>query len=605
MPLETSDAPPATLSATPSIGPKRAVALLAILWLTALTWWLGLPAQPDYSFDDREAVVGNPVVMGELPASTAFERDYWHHLGDAGHYRPLATLALRFDASRVDVQSPAAPRTFRLTNLALHLLVILTAGVGLILLERRGGPIFPWFGLGLLAVHPASADAVAWISGRTSLLSGLGAALALVLIALGSRESVGGMRLLLATFIGVLISLLGKEDGIVIAAAAPLVALALPTAEGAGAKVRLARGFAAFLGALAATALVAWLRQEALGSPMPAAPSAPLGGVPIIDRVALGVSAWWQGVVHALAPWTESAPSLNVDDLLDRPNLSSPTVAAVHGAGVFGFGIIGIACIVAAVAWFVRRAPGARLSLLLSGLAALPLIQLVPAGEIFAPRFLYQPLLLGVVWVAAVGRRLGVPVQVVLLLAFAGFSVFRAAPVYDSRQTYWEAHLPMHDSEAKVWNALGECAREKGELDDAKRHFKRSHALDPRYSRPLASLGAMAAKAGDLDAAEKWLTEAIFEGRNEHAPRGNFATVLLRLGRTDEALEFYQDAARLSPGRATYHRGIARASIELGLFTEARAALKTASELSPKDASTQALLTDLENAEARGAQAED
>jgi tetratricopeptide (TPR) repeat protein len=581
----------------PSAGPQRAVALLAILWLTALTWWLALPSEPGYSFDDREAIVGNPVVTGELPASEAFRRDYWHHLGDAGHYRPLATLALRFDASRVDVESVEAPRTFRLTNLALHLLVILVAGVGLILLERRGGPVFPWFGLALMAVHPASADAAAWISGRTSLLSALGGALTLLIVAAGRRESTGGIRIAFGVLAGVGVALLGKEDGLVIAAAAPIVALALPVAEGAGKGMRAKRSFFALIGALLAVSIVGWLRHGALGSALPAAPSAPLGGLPLVDRVALGMSAWWQGAVHALAPWIEAPPSLHVSDLTQGASAHSPEAALVYGAGVAGLGLAGVSAVSLIAAWLVRRTPGARISLALSCLAVLPLIQLVPAGELFAPRFLYQPLLLGVLWLAALGRRLGLLPQVGILVTLACFSIFQAAPTYDSRASYWEAHLPSHDGEAKVWNALGQCSRESGDLEKAEQRFLRSHDLDPSYSRPLANLGAMAAKAGDLEAAEAWLTEAIFEGRAEHAPRGNLATVLLRLGRTDEALEFYTDAARLSPGRATYHRGIARACISLGQLKEASTALEVAEQLAPTSTANKVLREDLESAQ--------
>ncbi len=584
------------IPAAPSTGPQRAVALMAILWLTALTWWIALPTGVGYSFDDREAVVGNPVVTGELPASEAFRRDYWHHIGDAGHFRPLATLALRFDASRVDVRSQGAPRTFRLTNLALHLLVILLAGVGLILLERRGGPVFPWFGLALVAVHPASADAVAWISGRTSLLSALGGALTLASIVLGRRDSVGGLRLGFGTFVGVTIALLGKEDGLVIAAAAPIVALALPVADGAATSKRAKRSLAAALGAFASVLLVGWLRHGALGSALPAAPSAPLGGLPLLNRVAIGLSAWWQGAIHAIAPWVDAPPSLHVSDLTQGASEALPAAAVGYGAGIAGFGIAGVAVVAGAIAWLVRKDRGARLSLALSALAILPLIQIVPAGEIFAPRFLYQPLLLGVVWIAALGKRVGVPLQAAIVVALACLSVFRAAPVYDSRASYWEAHLPSHEGEAKTWNALGECSREQGDLEEAEQRFKRSHDLDPSYSRPLANLGAMAAKAGDLNAAEAWLTEAIFEGRGEHAPRGNLATVLLRLGRAEEALEFYTDAARLSPGRATYHRGMARAAIALGQLDVARAALAAAESLTPQDTANNSLRQKLDAA---------
>lgn len=609
--------------------PKRAAALVAILWFAGITWWLAIPAGPGYSFDDREAIVGNPVVEGSLPLGAAFDRDYWHHLGDAGHYRPLATVALRLDASRVDVRAKEAPLAFRWTNLALHLSVVLLLGLALIRLERAGGPLFPWFGLALFAVHPASADAVAWISGRTSLISALGAALGLALLSVshgaGARPWLARGLGMAAGLLGALVALLAKEDGLVIAAALPVVAAAWPAGstcpagsivptgsqqhEFVSPAARIRRALPTFAGATLAVLIAGWLRHMALGSALPAAPSAPLAAVPWIERLAIGCSAWWQGLNSALLPWTYAPPSLSLGDILGaggEARFDSPMGTLLFGDGVPGFGLGGAVALLTLAGWLLRRAPGARLSLMLSGLAVIPLVQIIPAGELFAPRFLYQPLLLGVVWTGALattllrplGRHGSPAVQIALLILFASSSIHRAAPVYDTRESYWRAHFPAHEREAQAWNALGEALRERGDLDGARDHFATSSELDPRYSRPLANLGALEARAGHLEAAESWFEQAILEGRLESAPRGNLATILLRQGRAEEALDYYRDAARLSPGRATYHRGMARAALALDDLDTAREAARRAMELAPTDRLTLALFQDLKRAEA-------
>jgi len=153
------------------------VGLGALVALTLLLWGVvALPQDAGPAYDDREAVVGNPVVEGALPARAAFARDYWHHLEDAGHYRPLATLLLRVDRA-ASGGPPAAPNwvRFRRTNVALHGLVVALLGAALIRFGARRGLPVPWVGLAVLALHPACADVVAWISGRTSLVSALGA----------------------------------------------------------------------------------------------------------------------------------------------------------------------------------------------------------------------------------------------------------------------------------------------------------------------------------------------------------------------------------------------------------------------------------------------
>ena len=94
---------------------------LALLWglcvLTCVTWLAPLARGPGFSYDDREAIVGNAVVEGEVPLSRAFAQDYWHHYEDAGHYRPMATVLLAMDRARSEEPEP---RVFRITNVCLH-----------------------------------------------------------------------------------------------------------------------------------------------------------------------------------------------------------------------------------------------------------------------------------------------------------------------------------------------------------------------------------------------------------------------------------------------------------------------------------------------------
>ena len=170
---------PETLIERPGPARLERYAALLLAALAILVWAIPLVGSVDFSYDDKEAIVSNPVVTGALPAREAFDRDYWHHLEDAGHYRPLATLLLRHDHERA---GGAVPATFRWTNVLLHALIVGLLAAAWRRLSIRHGLPFPWFGLAVLAVHPACADVVAWISGRTSLVSGLGAAAGIILL---------------------------------------------------------------------------------------------------------------------------------------------------------------------------------------------------------------------------------------------------------------------------------------------------------------------------------------------------------------------------------------------------------------------------------------
>lgn len=570
---------------------------LACLLLVTLVIWgpASIPEAPGPSFDDREAVIGNPVVEGSLPAVAAFERDYWHHLEDAGHFRPLASLLLRWDQSRsgppAGERSGAAPASrsgaepdwgaFRETNVVLHALVILLLGAALIRLDRAHGLPIPWIGLGLLALHPACADVVAWVSGRTSLVSALGAGLGLLGATFLARTSrAPGLGGAVLAFTACSVALLGKEDGVVL-----VPVLALVAARCAGGR----GGLGALAGGLIALAAVAALRQQALGSPLPSSPSAPLASLPLLERVPIGLAAWWRGLMEFLTPWAAWPPSAHLADLESSP-----------GAGPRALALIAVFLVAfMALARQTVRQTGRQRARAAAGLASLgavliaiaPLVQLVPAGELFAPRFLYQPMLLGCYGVAALAdtalaplrsRRLRIAVQVGILAVCAAAAP-RAAATYEGRASFWSAHLPDHSEDPRVWNDLGNAAREAGELAEARAAFERAVQLDPDYSRPRTNLGTLALAEGDLLEAELQLRAAVAAGPRNPVARANLGNVLLRAEAFEEAAEEYRRATALAPGRAAYHRGLGRALRLAGDAVAARAALQQALALDPGD----------------------
>ena len=169
-----------------------------------------------FSHDDREVLTDNPVVAGDVPWTRAFAIDYWDHNAPAGHYRPLASLTLRIDRALWGERAAG----YHATNVLLHVLVVALAG-GILLRSGLRTPL-PWLGLTVFAIHPALADSVAWLSGRTSMVSALGGlAAGWVLAGVLARGSARGAALLLVaatcTSCGVLAALLGKEDGFVFA----------------------------------------------------------------------------------------------------------------------------------------------------------------------------------------------------------------------------------------------------------------------------------------------------------------------------------------------------------------------------------------------------
>ena len=515
------------------------------LWLPlclALLAWSGAVVRGGFALDDREAIEGNPVVEGGAPWWEAFRRDYWHHRGDAGHFRPLASLSLRLDRALYGERAWG----YHLTSLLLHLAAVLLAGR--LLLQAGPGP-WPALGLGLFAAHPVLADSVAWISGRTSTVSAAAGLLGALAVA---RAGARPLPLAAAAFLGLLAALCGKEDGL--AFGLLYAALALP------------RGRAA-LGAVlagAGAAVLAWLalRWQALGAPLPAAPHAPLAGEPLAARLQVAGRALLEGLRLLAAP-LGYPPTYSGAPLFER---GSP----LWRGELAWLGWLPWLALLAAGAATARRRLGPPA--LLTALAVVPVLQLVPAGEVFAPRFLYLPLLFGVPLADALLRRVGAALPgprarrgaAALLFACCAGLAWERAGVYADRGAYRREVLQWHPRDARSWNDLGLHHEEEGRPDEAGAAWRRAAALDPGYGRPWSNLARLALAAGDPEGAEEAARRAAALGPNNPVAHCNLGAVLLRRERAAEAAEAYGRATRLAPGLAAAWRGLGSALARQG-----------------------------------------
>jgi len=577
-----------------------------------------------FAYDDREVLFGNPVVAGDLPLWSVIDRDYWHHIGDAGHWRPSATLALRLDQQLYG----AGSRGYHATNVLLHALVVAAASVIAARLALLNAARFPWFGLAWFATHPLLADSVAWISGRTSMLSALGGLAGALLMIAGRPHSA---RVGVAAGLGVLLALCGKEDGLVFALVLPL--LACGTADDA--RRRRVHTLAALIGSAVAVALWLALRAWALGAALPSAPHALLAHTSFAARLAVGLAAWGEGLAALFVPW----PFL-------PPNLTPADVRGAHGEGLAPRLLFGAACLFGALAVALRgrgrarsictdgasetagdhssvardgRAlqprrgswTGAERLALGSAFAAfaaiVPLLQIVPSGELFAPRFWYLPLLLGAPALSGFVRKLVPTLRLRRwLIGCALVACVIAAPFHARRYSglaeFWRAHLPRHGADPRVWNELGRAARAAGDLEGAARSLLRATALDPGYSRAWGNLGVLAMARGDTALALEHFERAARVGRANPIAHANLGSALLREGRAREAVAAYTVAVELAPGRAASHRGLARARAAEGDLSAALDAAQRALALAPQDPATLALVAELEGRQ-RGPQA--
>lgn len=560
-------------------------AALLVPLLAGLLAWLPSLARSGWSVDDLELVRGNPVIEGDAPLAAAFERDYFAHRGGTGWWRPIASLSLRLDHALWGERAAG----YHWTNVLLHALCCLVATLlaAELLAEKARAPL-PILGLSIFAAHPVLADSVAWISGRTSMLGALPVLAAALATARAARRGAGPLPLGALAALGLWFAAAGKEEGL---ALAPLLWLA---AQRGGRRAAAA----ALAGTLVAT--LCWLlaRRLALGEALPQAAGADLFGRGLAERLAWGGAAVVEGLRLLALPLPhppEYTPRLLASRLAPLP---------LPAAAVLGWLAMLCALLGAAAALGGRSAPltarGWRPAALAAGLAALawlPTLQILPAGEVFAPRFLYLPLLLAAPAVDAVLRRLAPPrgarlLAGALVLALAGTSIARAG-VYASRASHRLALLAHDPESAPAWNDLGLAREEAGDLAGARAAWRRAIELDPHYSKPLSNLGRIALGRREIERATALLEEAVRRGPRNPIAHLNLAGAYLAGERLEDARRLYERTLALAPDLGPAWRGLAAARRALGDLAGARAALERALALDPGDAAARRALAHL------------
>ncbi|HEX4459476.1 MAG TPA: hypothetical protein VIA18_15960, partial [Polyangia bacterium] len=234
--------------------PRTLALLVAVLPIVVAAAWA--PAlRGDFVWDDQHDIVSSD----RLHHARAIVDVFRHHAmwsadqpeTTVATYRPLALATLAIDYQLWQLH----PAGYHATSILLHVLATLAL---LSFLRRILRDELAAAALALLfAFHPANAEAVAWINGRSEVLAlGFGA---LALWAAAARRP-----LWLAPFL--LLAMLAKETGALFVPLAVAVAwLELPAATGATARERLRPTWPPVVASFAALLAYVGLRAGALG----------------------------------------------------------------------------------------------------------------------------------------------------------------------------------------------------------------------------------------------------------------------------------------------------------------------------------------------------
>jgi tetratricopeptide (TPR) repeat protein len=432
--------------------------------LAALAFAPGLWA--GFLYDDRRDVVLNPA---------AAAASFWDRLG--GTLRPLvkASYALQ------DALHGMAPWAFHAVNLALHLIavvlvfhlvrracVLAEAGTGL-----QNDPTLPertaLIAAALWAVHPALAETVVYVSGRSAGLSGV--------LVLGALAAATGARLRPGlAFACALAAPLARETALVAPLLLTVWQVTLDRDRALGQRVRLA--LPVWAGALLAALVIASLsrHRELIAfsldqrGPLEAL-RANLFAVPEILRL-------W------LEPWRISVlPSQPVvHGWTDAPTL-------LRAAGLVALPVLALAC--------RARAPVAALAVLWTLVALLPTNSLIWRVEPVALRPLYLAGIgLALLLALPLARLRGGGILAGALVLGLGAAAWQRATLYQDEVALFADAARKAPGDARAQLMLGLVLANAGRPEEARAALDAALARDPFLTEAQNALRLLDAGSG-------------------------------------------------------------------------------------------------------------
>jgi tetratricopeptide (TPR) repeat protein len=544
----------------------RGLALGAILLATAATY-RGV-ASHGFVLDDAHAVAGNPAIRSLASAPQWFTSPYaTSALREHSGYRPILVASYALDYALW--RNPSAG--YHRTNLAIHLGAVVLVYLLASLLWNDG--LAALAAAVVMALHPINAEAVNYISARSSSLAGCFALLAVWAYDAAARATSAGRRSItwlgVAMFAGVF-ALGTKESGVIL----PLLLVAWDRARfGDGTPWRTSLARSVPFWAVTAAFLIA--RSMVIGQ----APGAP-GGLSVQNAL-FAVKI----VVSSFGHWVWPV-GLAVDH----------GWAWTIGPGEAAWLLASLAAAAAVTAVAYRYARRIGWCLLWSWFALLPLIALPMVSRVT----LYQDhrvYLAGIgltwavgglvatalrAWSGVAPRAAAVAVGAILVVGMIRADAARSA-VWVDEGRLWEDVLAKYPDSVVALNSRGLLSLNAGRLDDAERDFQATLRLVPGSSEAHKNLGLVYAEAGDTDRAIRELQTAFALSPRSPGILVELGFVYERTKQWDAARRAYEDTLEVSPGEILALKGLARAAEREQRYEEAVRRYREALAVDPRD----------------------
>ena len=494
----------------------RRTALGAALIVLAVVAVYGGTVGFAFVFDDHIQIERNPWLRSPDGLWRFFTQPFWGFYPDRGsgpsnYYRPLFGASYSLVARVFGLQ----PSAFHAASVLLHLAVcLLVALLARRFIQNSGQDAaqtenITALAAGLLfAVHPAHAEAVAWVGGQADVLAALFALLATLSYLTRIDSPKSKIQNALGPF-AYLLACLSKETGAALILVLAAVEISGWRREGSPGNA-LRRGLRRLAPYAVVLAVYLALRIQALGgfAPRHYGVTASLG-----NSLAFAGALLARYLGFLLFPFPP-----RVLTTIPPPPLLSPLALAGLAAG--GLAAVGMA----AAAWSGR----ARREIVLP--LAFLLAFLLPAlatnsigGANFAERYLYLPSI-GLAWLAGLAWsrmmsgitqslpsqavRRGVTAAALIGLAAAGAAAWDRSKLYRDDFALFQEVVRTNPRNEIARNNLGMALYHQGRLDEAEREYREALRLRPGSVAPLSNLALLHERQGDRDEAEKLFLDA-------------------------------------------------------------------------------------------------
>jgi len=479
-----------------------------------------------FVWDDFAGIKENPQIRSLTNIHAMFTSSIWGFKHEPSpYYRPVTGAVLAFDYFLWGEN----PMGYHLTNLMVH--AVTSTLVYLIAIRFCISAMAPFCAALLFALHPAHAEAVAWIAGRYDSLTGLCMAGSFLLYLL-YRESQKNTYFI-ASLLLFFVSLLVKEMAVTLPALILLYELVLD--KGAW-KEKLLRSAAYFMVILP----YFMLRMIFLDVGV-------ISAHPLAWRIFTS-----PGLIAAYLKMLILPVNLKV--FHDLPIVKSFSVQTV----VIPLAAVSAAAGVAiASGWRDRRIPFTFFWILISLLPVSGILRLIEPA-LMAERYLYAPsigfaLAVGVAVDSLWGRsgktrKVGYTfVCSIILGLFFILTVQRNQVWTDNRHfiLQWTKDAPLSSF---GHNNLGLEFTKEGKTEDAIREYREAIRLGPENVQAHYNLGVAFAGVKRYDEALSEYRTALALKPDHANAWNNMGTVFMSLGRSGEALNAFSKSVEIDPG---------------------------------------------------------